>query len=64
GIDGVPAVVVNGKYLTSASMAGSYDAVLTVVDFLVAREREARATKAPAAPSGSAQSAPPSPTSP
>ena len=64
GIDGVPAVVVNGKYLTSASMAGSYDAVLTVVDFLVAREREARATQAPAAPSGSAQSAPPSPTSP
>jgi protein dithiol oxidoreductase (disulfide-forming) len=65
GIDGVPAVVVNSKYLTSASMAGSYDAVLTVVDFLVAREREARATQAPAAPpSGSAQSAPSSPTPP
>jgi len=64
GIDGVPAVVVNGKYLTSASMAGSYDAVLTVVDFLVARERETRASQAPAGSSGSTQSAPPSPTPP
>ncbi|MGH2669935.1 MAG: DsbA family protein, partial [bacterium] len=48
GIDGVPAVVVNGKYLSSATMAGSFDAVLTVVDFLVARERETRAAQAPA----------------
>lgn len=61
GIDGVPAVVVNGKYLTSGSMAGSYDAVLTVVDFLVAQER---ATQAPAGSSGPAQNAPQSPTSP
>jgi hypothetical protein len=45
-------------------MAGSYDAVLTVVDFLVARERETRATQAPAGSSGSAQSAPPSHTPP
>jgi hypothetical protein len=57
-------VVVNGKYLTSGSMAGSYDAVLAVVDFLVARERETRATQAPAGSSGSAQSAPLSPTPP
>ncbi len=39
GIDGVPAIVVNGKYLTSGSMAGSYDNALAVVDFLVAKER-------------------------
>ncbi len=64
GIEGVPAVVVNGRYLTSGSMAGSYEAVLTVVDFLVARERETRAAQVPSRSSGSAPSAPLRPTSP
>ncbi len=54
GIDGVPAIVVNGKYLTSGSMAGSYDGALAVVDFLVARERTAGqalpASSGPASP--------------
>ena len=37
-IDSVPTVVVNGKYRTSASMVGSYDKLLEVVDELTARE--------------------------
>ncbi|WP_138438490.1 thiol:disulfide interchange protein DsbA/DsbL [Marinobacter alexandrii] len=40
-ITGVPTMLVNGKYKVSASMAGSHEAVLDVVDYLVAKEREA-----------------------
>lgn len=39
GITGVPSIIVNGKYRTGAQMAGGQDAVLKVVDFLVAKER-------------------------
>ena len=39
-IDGVPALGVNGKYLTAPSLAGSNEAALRVVDELVARERK------------------------
>ena len=39
GIDGVPAVIVNGKYRITASMAGSQEAMLDVVNFLLAKER-------------------------
>ena len=38
---GVPAMVVNGKYLVSAQMAGGHPEVLEVVDALVVRERAA-----------------------
>ncbi len=38
GHNGVPAIIVNGKYLTSASMAGSNERLLQVVDYLVAGE--------------------------
>ena len=38
GINGVPALVINGKYLTSARMAGGYGKMLEVVDYLVAKE--------------------------
>jgi protein dithiol oxidoreductase (disulfide-forming) len=38
GITGVPSVIVNGKYRTGAQIAGGQDAVLKVVDFLVAKE--------------------------
>jgi protein dithiol oxidoreductase (disulfide-forming) len=41
-IDGVPTMVVNGKYTTDATMVGSYDELLVLVDELVAAEREAR----------------------
>ena len=39
GIDGVPSVIVNGKYRVTASLAGGQKAMLKVVDFLVDKER-------------------------
>lgn len=39
GITGVPALIVNGKYRTSPSLAGGADQVLKVIDTLVAKER-------------------------
>jgi thiol:disulfide interchange protein DsbA len=39
-LDGVPAIGVNGKYLTAPSIAGSNEATLRVVDELIARERK------------------------
>ncbi len=38
GITGVPAMIVNGKYRTDASMAGNFKRMLEVVDYLVAKE--------------------------
>lgn len=38
-ITGVPAVIVNGKYMTSASQAGSFENILKTIDELVAKER-------------------------
>ena len=38
-IDGVPTMIVQGKYRTSASLAGSHKEALQVVDDLVAKER-------------------------
>ncbi|KPQ29929.1 MAG: thiol:disulfide interchange protein DsbA [Marinobacter excellens HL-55] len=40
-ITGTPTMLVNGKYVISASMAGGHEAVLEVVDHLVERERAA-----------------------
>jgi thiol:disulfide interchange protein DsbA len=39
GITGVPSVIVNGKYRTSARQAGNYEALLKVIDSLVDKER-------------------------
>jgi len=39
GITGVPALVVNGKYLVTAELAGGNKQALEVVDFLVQQER-------------------------
>lgn len=39
-LDGVPALGVNGKYLTAPSLAGSNEAALRVVDELIAKERK------------------------
>lgn len=55
GITGVPVLVVNGKYLVSAQMAGGNKQMLEVVDFLVEQERAGSAAEvvvpaAPAAP--------------
>ena len=41
-IDGVPSMIVDGKYLVSNSENGSYENVLKVVDYLVAKETAER----------------------
>lgn len=38
GISGVPAVIVNGKYTTSGSLAGSYPQLIAVLNQLVEKE--------------------------
>jgi len=39
GLTAVPAIIVNGKYRTSPSLAGSYENTLVVVDRLIEKER-------------------------
>ncbi|MCI0401414.1 MAG: thiol:disulfide interchange protein DsbA/DsbL [Gammaproteobacteria bacterium] len=39
GIEGVPSMVVNGKYLTSATFTGSYQKLIEVVDELIEQEK-------------------------
>jgi thiol:disulfide interchange protein DsbA len=41
-IGSVPTIVVNGKYTTDATMVGSYEELLVLVDELAAAEREGR----------------------
>lgn len=48
GVDGVPTIVVNGKYRTSATQTGSNDRLMAVVDYLIQMESQATAPKAPA----------------
>jgi thiol:disulfide interchange protein DsbA len=38
GHRGVPAVIVNGKYLVSASLAGSNERMIQIMNFLVSQE--------------------------
>ena len=40
GHQGVPAVIVNGKYLISASLAGSNERMIEIMNFLIAKELE------------------------
>ncbi len=50
-ITGTPSMMVDGKYLISPRKAGSYPNMLKIADFLIAKERKARAAAAaPAAP--------------
>jgi thiol:disulfide interchange protein DsbA len=42
GISGVPALAVQGKYRIGGRMAGSYDNMLKITDFLVAKEAAAK----------------------
>ena len=44
-IQGVPTVVVDGRFVTSASMAGSHEEALKVVDQLIERVRKERGGK-------------------
>ena len=39
-ISGVPTIIINGKYNTSGSLAGSNENILKVVDYLVEQERQ------------------------
>jgi len=43
-LTGVPTVIVNGKYSTSASQSGSNQNIIKVMDYLIAQERTALAT--------------------
>ena len=49
GVTGVPALIVNGKYRTSAKQAGGNKQMFDVVDYLVEKERRAGAEQAGAA---------------
>ncbi len=42
GISGVPVVIVDGKYRVDGPMAGSYENLLRIVDFLAAKEYKAK----------------------
>ena len=37
-IEGVPSIAINGKYLTSGSMSGSYDNLINIMDYLIEKE--------------------------
>jgi thiol:disulfide interchange protein DsbA len=39
-IQGVPSVAVNGKYLTSGSMSGSYDNLISILNYLIKLEEK------------------------
>lgn len=45
GATGVPALIVDGKFLTSSTMAGGNDEVLKVADYLIANVRKDKAAK-------------------
>ena len=44
-VKGVPSMVVDGRYVTSASLAGGVKEMMDVLEFLVARAREERGKK-------------------
>lgn len=39
-VSSTPTIVVNNKYITNASMAGSYDQLVALIDWLVAKEKK------------------------
>lgn len=45
GVTGVPAILVNGKYLVTGDMAGSNEAMLPIVDALIAKIEAEKKTK-------------------
>ncbi|MCG6899506.1 MAG: thiol:disulfide interchange protein DsbA/DsbL [Gammaproteobacteria bacterium] len=47
-ITGVPTIIVNGKYSTSGSLAGSNENLIKVVNYLIDQERQAAAPEAAA----------------
>ena len=45
GVQGVPTMVVDGRFVTSASRAGGVPQMMEVLEFLVARARDERSKK-------------------
>lgn len=45
GATGVPALIVDGKYLTSSTMAGGNDEVVKVADYIISNVRKDKAAK-------------------
>lgn len=45
GATGVPALIIDGRYLTSSTMAGGNDAALNVADYIIANVRKDKAAK-------------------
>lgn len=45
GATGVPALIIDGKYLTSSTMAGGNDEVLKVADYVIANARKDKAAQ-------------------
>ncbi len=37
-IQGVPTIAINGKYMSSGSMSGSYENLIKIMDYLIAKE--------------------------
>lgn len=50
GINGVPSLVINGKYRTSASEAGGHAQMVQVSNYLIAKERSSAGAAVPLAP--------------
>ena len=42
GVRGTPTLIINGKYRTSASIAGSHEIAIKVMQSLVAKEHQAQ----------------------
>lgn len=45
GATGVPALIIDGKYLTSSTMAGGNDEVIKTADYIIANVRKDKAAK-------------------
>jgi thiol:disulfide interchange protein DsbA len=45
GVTSVPTMVVEGRYYSNGTLAGNYDTLLKVVDFLIDKARKARERK-------------------
>lgn len=45
GATGVPSLIIDGKYLTSSTMAGNNEAALKVADYLIEKARQERSGK-------------------
>lgn len=52
GVTGVPAIVVDGRYVTGVGQAGGYDQLFKLINYLVERSAEERKTVAKQAPTG------------